>query len=166
MDVKKYLDIWLYNVINCHRIGTRDGLLWTIWKTLRWNFPSLDFDVASVNNRISTFRGNVLSSPSKASRIFWALKMRILPCLDRSESFYPLTECHIPDESYPLLYSCDTLKIPSLEVTKIIWSIWLTEHFSFSDWPCPVELFSHDARSLSRREGQKLEGKQQCRLLS
>jgi hypothetical protein len=43
-----------------------------------------------VNNRISTFRGNVLSSPSKTSRIFWALKMRILPCLDRSGSFLPI----------------------------------------------------------------------------
>jgi hypothetical protein len=57
-------------------------------------------------------------------------------------------------------------KFPTLRLQKIIWNLWLTDHVSFSDLPCRVELFSHDARSLSCREGQKLEVKRQCRLLS
>jgi len=44
--------------------------------------------------------------------------MWILPCFDRSESNYPLTECYIPDEPYPLLYSGEILKFPSLEFAK------------------------------------------------
>jgi hypothetical protein len=48
-------------------------------------------------------------------------------------------------------------KIPGIEVTRMIWSLWLTEQLLASqDWPCRVGLFSNDARKALCREGQKL----------
>lgn len=79
--------------------------------------------------------------------VFWLLKMRTLHHIRMSGTNYPVTQCHIQEESLPQLYCCESVKAcmcSSYIILKQVLSLcdgycyWLHRHRKVQ---CKVYLF-------------------------